>query len=199
MYKPKILAFAGSLRKGSFNKLLLKAAIKGAEEAGATVTFVDLYDYPLPVYSEDLEAKEGLPENVLKLKEMMWKSDGFLISSPEYNSGISGVLKNMIDWTSRKAKPDEVYLSCFIDKVAVLMSASPGDLGGLRGLVQLRSILENIYTIVLPSQKTLPQAHQAFDSEGHFKNTELGKTFEELGKKLAQTIIKLKEETLVRH
>jgi len=151
--KPKILAFAGSLRQGSFNKKLIKIAAKGAEEAGAEVTYIDIRDFALPIYDGDIEQKEGIPENAMALKKLMWAHEGFMISSPEYNSSISGALKNIIDWTSRPATPQEVYLSCFIDKVAVLMSTSPGALGGLRGLVHLRSILENIYTIVLPTQK----------------------------------------------
>ena len=137
--KPKILAFAGSLREGSYNKKLIKTAIQGAE-----VTYIDLKDYPLPIYNADIEEKEGLPANAIKIKELMWKHDGFIIASPEYNSSISAALKNLIDWASRPATKEEVYLSCFIDKVALLISASPGYLGGIRGLVHLRSILENI-------------------------------------------------------
>lgn len=192
MNKPKILAFAGSLRKDSYNKKLVKIAIQGAEQAGAEVTYIDLNDYPLPVYSAEIEEKEGLPANALKLKELMHTHDGFLISSPEYNSSISGVLKNVIDWTSRNATPDEVYLSCFIDKVAVLLSASPGGLGGLRGLVHLRSILGNINTLVLPGQKSISNAADAFDAQGNLKSKEQTEAVKKLGKQLSDTIAKLK-------
>lgn len=191
-YKPKILAFAGSLRQESYNKKLVKNAIHGAEAAGAEVTYIDLNDYPLPVYNADDEQRSGLPANALKIKELMWKSDGFIIASPEYNSGVSGTLKNMIDWTTRNASQSEVYLSCFIDKVAVIMSASPGNLGGLRGLVQLRSILENIHTIVLPAQKTISNAADAFDLQGNLKNSEQREAVEALGKKLTEIISKIK-------
>lgn len=191
-YKPKILAFAGSLRKGSYNKKLVKIAIRGAEQAGAEVTYIDLNDFPLPIYNADIEEKEGLPANALKLKELMFKSDGFIIASPEYNSSISGALKNAIDWASRNATPDEVYLSCFIDKVALILSASPGALGGLRGLVHLRAILENINTLVIPGQKAIPNAAEAFDAQGNLKNAEQQQAVEGLGKKLAEIIIKLK-------
>lgn len=163
--KPKILAFAGSLRKDSFNKKLVKIAAEGAAAAGAEVTVIDLKDYPLPVYDQEIEETQGLPENALKLKELMWSHDGFLIASPEYNSSLSGALKNMIDWTSRMAKKDEVYLSCFIGKVAVLLSASPGQLGGLRGLTHLRALLNNVFCLVLPQQKTLSQADTAFNGD----------------------------------
>ena len=115
--KPRILAFAGSLRKDSYNKKLVKIAIKGAEEAGAQVTYIDLKDYPLPIYDQEIEDSQGLPANALKLKQLMESHDGFLISCPEYNSSMSAVFKNTIDWVSRQAKPDEVYLCAFIDKV----------------------------------------------------------------------------------
>lgn len=191
-YRPKILAFAGSLRKASFNKKLVKIAIKGAEKAGADVTYIDLADYPLPVYNEDIEKSEGLPANAIKLKELMWSHDGFLISAPEYNSSISGALKNVIDWASRQATPQEVYLSCFIGKVASLMSASPGYLGGLRGLVTVRSIYENINTLVLPEQKCISSANEAFTPDGNLKDAKQQEAVEKLGKNLADMLRKLK-------
>ena len=87
----------------------------------------------------------------------MLEHDGFLISAPEYNSSISGVLKNTLDWASRPS-PGE----CFAGKVVTLMSASPGALGGLRGLVTVRSMLSNIGVLVLPGQVAVPKAHEAF-------------------------------------
>lgn len=192
VYRPKILAFAGSLRKDSYNKKLVKIAVKGAEQAGAVVTYIDLSDFPLPVYNEDIETSQGLPANALKLKELMLASDGFLIAAPEYNSSISGALKNAIDWASRPASKDEVYLSCFIGKAAVIMSASPSQLGGLRGLVTVRSILENIYTIVLPEQKTIPLAMDAFTPEGTLKDSKQQAAVEKLGKTLTEFLGKLK-------
>src|SRR5689334_22796808 len=95
---PKILAFAGSTRTDSYNKKLIKVAIKGAEAAGAQVTYLDLRDLNLPLYDGDLEASEGLPAGARKLKDLLLANDGIMISSPEYNSSISGVLKNAIDW-----------------------------------------------------------------------------------------------------
>jgi NAD(P)H-dependent FMN reductase len=89
-YLPKILAFAGATRSQSFNKKLIKVAARGAEEAGAQVTLIDLRDFPLPLYDGDLEEKEGVPENGKKLKELFKAHPGFLISSPEYNSSITG-------------------------------------------------------------------------------------------------------------
>lgn len=192
VYEPKILAFAGSLRKDSYNKKLVKVASKGAEEAGAKVTYIDLKDYPLPVYDQEIEDESGIPENALKLKELMLSHDGFLIACPEYNSSISAVLKNVIDWTSRMSKPDEVYLSCFIDKAVGLLSASPGGLGGLRGLVHVRSIFGNINSIVMPYQKSLSQAHQAFDDAGNLKDPKTQEDVKKVGSELANFLKKYK-------
>jgi NAD(P)H-dependent FMN reductase len=188
---PKILAFAGSTRAGSFNKKLIKIAVKGARDATAEVTHIDLRDYALPLYDGDLEEREGLAENAKKLKALFLANDGLLISAPEYNSGITGVLKNAIDWVSR-TEGEEKDLACFIGKVATLMSASPGALGGLRGLVQVRSILGNIRVLVLPDQVTVPKAHEAFTDDGALKDAKKQAAVERLGATLAQTLRKLK-------
>lgn len=191
-YNPKILVFAGSLRKGSYNKKLAKIAMQGAKDAGGEVTYIDLEDYPLPIYCAEIEEKDGLPHNAIKLKELFLKSDGFIISSPEYNSSISGALKNAIDWISRPASSAEVYLSPFIDKVCLLLSASPGALGGLRGLVHLRAILQNIFMHVIPGQKSIPNAGEAFDENGNLKNSEQQEAIKALGKQLVDVTRKLK-------
>jgi chromate reductase len=188
---PKILAFAGSLRTESYNKKLVKIAAAGARAAGAEVTYLDLRDLPLPIFDEDLEAREGLPANGRKLKELMLSHHGFLISAPEYNSGITAALKNAIDWASRPVA-GEPPLACFVDKVAALMSASPGQLGGLRGLVQVRSILGNIQVLVLPDQVAVPRAHEAFNPDGSLKEAKQQASIEGLGKKLAAVLARLK-------
>src|SRR5882724_2223682 len=95
---PKILAFAGSARTASFNKRLVRIAVAGAQAAGAEVTLIDLRDFPLPVMDQDLEEREGLPENARKLKELFLQHQGLLISSPENNSSMSALFKNTIDW-----------------------------------------------------------------------------------------------------
>ena len=192
-HKPKILAFAGSLRKDSFNKKLIKIAVKGAIDAAAVVTLIDLKDFHLPVYDQEIEDATGLPENALQLKKLMLEHDGFLLSCPEYNSSMSAAFKNVIDWTSRKATVDETYLCCFIDKVVTLMSASPGPLGGLRALVHVRSMFSNINSIVLPTQKCIPHADKAFDDQGMLVDGKQQKQVENLGKGLAEFLRKVKE------
>jgi chromate reductase len=189
---PRILAFAGSLRKESFNKRLVRIAARGAESAGAGVTLLDLRDYPLPVYDGDLEAEQGLPENARAVKHMMMEHDGFLLAAPEYNSSITAVLKNTIDWASRPEPGETVPLPAFRGKGAVLMSASPGALGGLRGLVTVRSILSNIGVYVMPDQVAVPKAHEAFAADGTLKDSAQEASIENLGKALAQFLVKLK-------
>ena len=149
----------------SFNKTLVAIAARAARDAGAEVTLIDLKDFPLPLFDQDLEADQGMPENGAKLKQLFIDHDGLLIASPEYNSSVTAVLKNAIDWVSRPA-PGEPSLVAFRGKVATLMSASPGALGGLRGLVHLRSILGNIGVIVLPDQIAVARAHEAFQPDG---------------------------------
>ena len=175
MNQAKILAFAGSTRSGSFNKQLIKIAADEGRAAGAMVTLIDLRDLPLPLYDQDLESSSGLPENAKKLKKLFLEHDGLMISSPEYNSSITGVLKNVIDWVSRPETEDEPDLVCFKGKIAALVSASPGGLGGLRGLVHLRAILGNIGVIVLPDQVSISTAHEAFDEKGRLKDERKGK------------------------
>jgi len=186
--KPRILAFAGSLRKDSCNKKLVRIALKGAEEAGAEVTYIDLADYPMPIYNQDDEDRDGLPENAVKLKRLMREHHGFLISAPEYNSSLSAAFKNAIDWTSRKEQKDEPNLECYAGKTAAIMSASPGALGGLRGLVHVRAMLENIQVLVLPHQQTVPSAYDAFDEEGNLKEPKKAQAVMDLGRRLTETI-----------
>jgi len=187
---PKILAFAGSLRSESFNKKLVKIAIAGARDAGAEVTYVDLRDYPMPVFDQEIEDREGLPETAVRLKKLFFEHQGLLISAPEYNSSITGVLKNTIDWVSRAA-PGEKSVAAFAGKAAALMGASPGALGGLRGLVHLRSILGNIDVLVLPSQVAVPKAGDAFLPDGSLKDKQQEEKVRQLGAKLTQLLKKL--------
>lgn len=190
--RARILAFAGSTRVDSYNKRLARIAARAAESAGAAATVVDLRDFPLPLFDEDLERAEGPPEAATKLKTLMMASDGFLVASPEYNSSISGVLKNAIDWASRAA-PGEAPLAAFQGKVATLMSASPGALGGLRGLVHLRSILGNLGVIVLPDQVALPRAFEIYDDAGALKDPKHLASIEGLGRRLAEFLGQMKK------
>ncbi len=170
----KILAFGGSLRKGSWNRMAAFEAARGAEEAGASVTRLDLADYPLPVFDEDLESAEGLHPNARKLKDLFLAHDGLIIGCAEYNSGITAALKNAIDWVSRPCtQPDgtpEPPLASFVNKAAGLVAASPGALGGIRVLPTVRTILQNIRVTVVPDTLAISSAHEAFDEDGRIKD-----------------------------
>lgn len=189
---PKILAFAGSLRHDSFNKKLVKIAAAGARKAGAEVQIVNLEHYHLPLYNADDEAEEGLPPGAKELKQLVLEHDGLLIASPEYNSSVTAPLKNALDWVSRPEKGDEERLIAYRGKYAAIMSASPGNLGGLRGLVHVRSILENIGVTVLPDQVTICAAHDAFNESGQLKDPQKLERALGLGASLAELLKKLK-------
>jgi NAD(P)H-dependent FMN reductase len=187
---PKILAFAGSVRNDSFNKKLVHIAAQGARDASAEVVVIDLKDFSLPLFDQDLEASAGIPENAQRLKKLFIEHQGLLIASPEYNSSITPLLKNTLDWVSRPT-PNESPLAAFQGKVAGLVSASPGALGGLRALVHLRAILGNIGVILLPEQIAISKAHEAFDDAGCLKDAKQQASVQQVGKKLADTVKKL--------
>jgi NAD(P)H-dependent FMN reductase len=188
----RILAFAGSTRRESFNNTLVRIAEVGARDAGASVTHVDLRDYRLPLFDADDEISDGKPEAAKTLKQLMHEHDGFLIAAPEYNSSITGVLKNTIDWVSRPDDADASPMPAFRGKVVVLMSASPGALGGLRGLVHVRSILSSLGCIVLPDQVAVMKAHEAF-AEGALRDERQHARVIDLGRTLADTVAKLRQ------
>lgn len=188
--KPRILCFAGSLRRDSLNKKLVKLAAQAAEDAGAETTVLDLKELSLPIYDGDIESEEGLPENAIRLKRLFKEHDGLLIASPEYNSSISAALKNAIDWASRP-EPGEGQLECFTGKVAGLLAASPGAFGGLRGLVALRSILGNIKVIVIPEQFALSQANAAFNEDGSLKDPKHVKAMSAVAVRLTEVTARL--------
>jgi chromate reductase, NAD(P)H dehydrogenase (quinone) len=165
----KVLAFAGSLRKGSYNKQLVRVAARFARDAGAEVTELDLADHPMPIFDEDLETRDGVHPTAMKLKKLFREHDAFLISSPEYNSSLSAALKNVIDWLSRPVA-GEPPLACFKGKTAALFAASPGALGGLRGLVHLRAVLGNIGVLLLADQLAVGRANEAFAADGSLAN-----------------------------
>jgi len=167
----KILCFAGSARRESFNQKLVKIAMRGAEESG--------------------EIESGLPENAVQLKALFLNHNGLLMACPEYNSSVSPLWKNVIDWVSRPAE-GETPLKCFSGKTAAIISASPGQLGGLRGLTHVRSILENIQVMVIPDQIAVSQASAAFSADAtKLVDEKKDAAVRQIGAKLAQVCLKL--------
>jgi chromate reductase, NAD(P)H dehydrogenase (quinone) len=187
---PKILAFAASLRAGSWNKKLVRVAAQGARDAGADVTIIDLADYPLPLYNGDDEARDGLPANVHKLKDLCREHHGFLVASPEYNAGYSGVLKNCTDWLSRPRDGEKPF-EIFAMKPAAAMSASPGALGGNRMLATLRGHLLHLQMLVIPQTYGLVRAAEAFDDDGALTDAKVDAAVKKLGRTVAELAAKL--------
>ncbi|MCA9303943.1 MAG: NAD(P)H-dependent oxidoreductase [Phycisphaerales bacterium] len=162
----RVAVISGSLRKGSFNTLLARYVAKHME--GVTIDEISLAELDLPMFSEDLEA-ESFPEAALELKRRMIAADAILIASPEYNGSISGALKNAIDWASRP-REGEAPLACFKGKIGGLLAASPGAIGGLRGLRHVRQILTQLQMHMVPTEFALGTAHAAFDENGDIKD-----------------------------
>ena len=153
----KVLAFAGSLRKGSYNKQLIRAV--AALSKNVDFEIVDLTDLKIPLLNEDDEKAFGVPDGAKKLAEKIVTANALVVSSPEYNGSITGVTKNTIDWLSR-LKP--VPLA---GKPLLLLAASPGALGGVRTLWHTRVPFEVVGTFVYPEMFGLPAAHMAFDGD----------------------------------
>jgi chromate reductase len=190
MSQARVLAFAGSTCTSSFNKQLIAVAAGMAQQHGAEVTQLDLRDFPLPVYDGDMEESDGIPEAATKLYELLKSHDAILLSSPEYNGSLSGVLKNAIDWVSRP-REGEPPLAAFSGKIAGLMSASPGQLGGLRGLVHVRAILSNIGVLVIPDQVAVGTAHEAFSPDGTLNDEKLSSRVDKMVASLVSTTTRL--------
>jgi len=190
--KIKIVAFAGSSRTESFNKKLIKASIPFLEDAGAEVVYLDLKDYPLPIFDEDIEKEQGLPPAVRELKDLFISADGVLVSSPEYNGCFSGLFKNLTDWLSRSV---EGYppLECFQFKTAALLAASPGGLGGVRVLPHVRNLLSNLKMHVIPDQFGLGNSYKAFDDNGSLIDMKNQETLKKICTSLVETTIALKK------
>ena len=166
--KKHIIAVSGSLKRSSYNHQLLKNAAAQIPAESADVSVIHLADCPLPLFNEEIE-QQTIP-HLDELRSLFGKADALLIASPEYNGSFTGALKNLLDWLSRPAK-DGHYQPAFSQQTAAIMSASPGGLGGLRGLRHLHEVLNNLGTLVLPTQIALPSAMNAFDEKGQLINS----------------------------
>ena len=171
---PRILAFAGSARRDSLNRKFLTAAVAAAREAGGEVTLLDLNELPMPLYHGDLEDAQGMPENAAKLVALIAQHGALLVASPEYNSMITPLLKNAIDWCSRA---DD---NPFTGKVAAVISASPGMFGGVRSLKLAQQLLLHLGSHVVPGQTALPQADKAFAADGKLTDARAEKSLKTL-------------------
>lgn len=191
----KVLVFAGSARRESLNKKLARLAAAAVRGAGAEATLLDLDEYPMPVYHGDLEAEQGMPENGMKLRAIFIAHDALIVASPENNASVSALLKNTLDWLSRgigDGKGDNSGLAPFRGKVAGMMTATPGNYGGVRSLPHLRQIFSTLGMLVVPSQVQLARADHAFDEQGRLKDAAMMKTVDALARSVVETADKLR-------
>lgn len=180
----RILSLCGSSRRGSLNQMLLDQAALGARAAGVEVTPIRLLDFELPIYRADWEAQHGLPRGAQELRALLANHQGLLIATPEHNGGYAALLKNALDWMSR---PNGFAAG----KVAALISASPGLLGGTKSQLSLQIVLNKLGVHVIPESFALGAAHQAFDAQGGLKDAEVAKAVRGVGAALAATVTKI--------
>ena len=167
----RLLFFAGSTREGSYNKKLARLGQHVAVANGIEGVFVDLTDYPMPLYNGDLEAAQGPPAAAREFKALLGEYQGVFIASPEYNSSVTPLLKNTIDWVSRVRAKGETGLEVYRSRVFAISGASPGYYGGMRSLLTLRQILAvGVGASVIPQQLALPRAADAFTEDGSLKD-----------------------------
>jgi NAD(P)H-dependent FMN reductase len=180
----RILALSGSSRRGSLNEKILDQAAYGARAAGAEVTSIRLSDFELPIYDADWEAEYGLPKGAQALKALLADDQGLLIATPEHNGGYTALLKNALDWMSR---PNGFPSG----KVAALVSASPGLLGGVKSQLSLQIVLNKLGVHVIPESFALGAAHQFFDAEGGLKDANVESAVRRVGAALAEMVIRI--------
>lgn len=171
----KVMTMAASLRKDSLNRKLITLANDQLKiNSGVTVDACDFHQFAMSVYDGDEESSSGLPAGAKEFVRHLNECQALIISTPEYNGGIPGSLKNAIDWASR-SRPIP-----FTNKPVLLMGASPGGFGAVRGLWHTRVPLEAIGTFVYPSMFGLPHANEAFDAEGKFVDSRNNARLEEI-------------------
>jgi chromate reductase, NAD(P)H dehydrogenase (quinone) len=181
----RVLAFSGSSRRESLNRKFLSEAVDAARAEGCEVNLVNLDDFSLPLYNGDLEDRDGMPEGATKLVALVAGCHALLVASPEYNSMITPLLKNTIDWCSR------ADVNPFEGKVAAVISASPGIHGGARSLQMAQQLLLKLGCHVVPGQCILPHAEKAFDAQGRLTEERAHKAVRAMAEKLAATAARL--------
>jgi NAD(P)H-dependent FMN reductase len=168
----RFLVFSASLRTDSLNTRLARLVARRIEEHGGTVDFAEMTDFDCPSFNQDIQDKTGFPAGTEQFRQRLEANNAFVISSPEYNASMPGLLKNAIDWVSRfRPQP-------FNERHGLLMSASPSMVGGNRGLWTLRIPLEHLGARIFPDMFSLASAHHAFDTNGDIINAALAQRFE---------------------
>ncbi len=169
----RLLIFSASLREGSLNTRLADLAASCVEKQGGIVDFAGMKEFDCPSFNGDEEIKNGIPGGAAEFRKRLLENDAFIISSPEYNGSMPGLIKNAVDWVSRfRPQP-------FNEKHGLLMSASPSMAGGNRALWSLRMPFEHLGARIYPDMFSLATAHKAFGADGQFGNPVLAKRFED--------------------
>jgi NAD(P)H-dependent FMN reductase len=182
---PRILVFAGSIRAGAYSGRTADIAQKELALQGAEVTRISLADYPLPIMDEDLEERDGVPENAVRLARLIDMHDAVLIATPEYNGSMPPLLKNTIDWVSRVRSEGGRRLQPYAGKLVAICSSSDGHFAGIRSATHLRAVLSHIQMEVISPQVSVPHGSEAFDDNGEFREERLRKGMQ----RLCQTLV----------
>jgi NAD(P)H-dependent FMN reductase len=165
------LVFSASLREGSLNGRLAALAAAAIQANGGDVDMAAMAEFDCPSYNLDVQERDGFPPGAREFERRLAQCDGFVISSPEYNASMPGLLKNAIDWVSRfDPQP-------FNERYGLLLSASPSMVGGNRGLWALRVPFEHLGARIYPDMFSLAQAHEAFDGDGQLADQRLQDRF----------------------
>jgi chromate reductase len=167
----RVLVVGASLRKESLNVRLAGLAARTAADLGAEARLVDFHDFAVPPLDPDVLEADGVPGGAQRFADLLAETDGYVIAAPEYNFSVSGVLKNLIDWVSR-IKPVP-----FAGTHGLLLSASPGPVGGLRGLWALRIPLEGLGSHVYPDMFGLALANAALSDSDEIADAALRDRF----------------------
>ena len=187
MRVPKILVIPGSSRGNSFNTRLAASAFRIFSSLDCEVTRISLNDYPLPLYNGDLETRKGAPEQAVKLARIFDLHDGIMLVSPEYNGSISPLLKNALDWVSRIKGDNQGNIVPYEGKIFALASASPGSLGGIRGLSHIRDIMTSVGATTIAQQVAVSGAASAFDDMDNLTNEHVNNKLNGLCDSLVKT------------
>ena len=191
----RILVFAGSIRTGAYSGRTADAAQRALVLQGAEVTRISLADYPLPIMDQDLEKAHGVPDNAVQLARQFVEHDALLIATPEYNGSIPPLLKNAIDWVSRVRRDGNTTLRPLPGKVVAICSSSDGHFAGIRSANHLRAVLAHCQMEVIAPQVSVPNAAEAFDEDGNFRQERLRKGMERLCRTLIEHAKLLSDRT----
>jgi FMN reductase len=172
----RITGICGSLRPGSYTRMALEVALRGARETGTEATLVDLRDYQLN-FCDGKENESGYPKDVFRLREEVKRAPGLILGTPEYHGGVSGVLKNALDLMGFEELEG---------KMIGLIGVSGGALGAVHALGHLRTVGRALHAWVIPEQVAIAEAWNVFDEKGNLKNSELEKRLLQLGRQVAR-------------